>query len=451
MRVAYFSPLPPTPSGISDYSRDLLPDLCELADVTVVAEDADSLDTGVLGRASVVDHREFDPAPQAQSRSINIYQMGNSPCHRYMYPFILKYPGIVVLHDYVLHHFVWENSIGIGKTAGYLREMGYSMGRDGLDSAHRVLAGKATPMFFQHPLSERVLDASFGLIVHSSYVRDLVLRTRPSAKVKVVPMGMPLPEVMPRNEARALLGLSKDSFIVASFGQASPHKRIDVVARAVAKLRVNVPDSLYIIAGSTVPGFDVSRVARDLGIEDVVKITGFTDSQSFTAFMMAADVCVNLRYPTAGETSASALRAMAAGRATIISDVGAAQDIPDSVCIKIDIGADEEEQLLQHLKTFAENKGAADSLGETARKYIAENHTLQGAARRYVSFINEVVDSPISSSKSLAGFIRNDPDEAVLDKIARDLDALAVTRQDRDIIGMVSELVRELGIKSVNG
>ncbi len=456
MKIAYFSPLPPSPSGISDYSADLLPYLSDLVDVTVVAEKVDSVNADTLGKVTLCDYQAFEatkacPEPSRRDGiplSINVYQMGNSPYHRYIYPFILRYPGIVVLHDYVLHHFLAGISLGAGKEGNYLLEMGYNLGRAGLDMAHQVLEGKASPPLFEEPLSRRVLDSSLGIIVHSSYVRDLILRERPLANVKVIPMGIPIPQEMPREQARGVLGLDKDAFIIASFGEASPHKRIDVVARTFAKLREDHANSLYIIVGNTMPSLDVHSMVEDLGLGDAVQVTGFVDKDMFTTYMMAADVCVNLRYPTAGETSASTLRTMAAGRATIISDVGAAQDLPDSVCIKIGVGGDEEEQLAGCLKSFIENRNAADTLGRVARQYIAEKHTLQGAARRYVSFINEVLNSSPLPIRNVMNDVGNSLDDVVLNKIASELSALGVTGDDNNIIGMVSRLAGEVGIRN---
>ena len=449
MRIAYFSPLPPTPSGISDYSTDLLPYLSALTDVTVVAESVDEVNREILGKASLCHYRAFSPLERDTPQFMNVYQMGNSPYHRFIYPFILRYPGIVVLHDYVLHHFIAGITLGADNAGDYIREMGYNLGSEGLDTSREVLKGKISAPLFEEPLSRRVLDSSLGIVVHSGYVRDLVLRERPLCNVKVVPMGVPVPMSTPRDEARDVLGLDKDVFIIASFGEASPHKRIDVVARVFARLRDHDKDLLYIIVGNTMPSLDIHGMVNDLSIGDAVKITGFVDKDMFATYMMAANVCVNLRYPTAGETSASALRTMAAGRATVISNIGAAQDIPDSICIKVGIGEDEERQLAEWLKHFIENRGAADLMGDTARRYVSENHSLQGAARRYISFINEVANSsPVPVMKRAMSHVGNSLDEVVLDRIAREITAVGVTREDTGIIDMVSRFAGDVGLKS---
>ena len=37
-----------------------------------------------------------------------VYQMGNSPAHAYIYEALLKYPGVVVMHEFILHHLrIW--------------------------------------------------------------------------------------------------------------------------------------------------------------------------------------------------------------------------------------------------------------------------------------------------------------------------------------------------------
>jgi len=89
MRIAWFSPLPPTRSGIAAYSVELLPYL----------ERRYTIETFDEGRAHdfVWTHRQ-DPYDLA------VYQLGNAPWHDYMWAYLAAYPGLVVLHDARLHH-----------------------------------------------------------------------------------------------------------------------------------------------------------------------------------------------------------------------------------------------------------------------------------------------------------------------------------------------------------
>ena len=86
MRVAYYSPLPPSRSGVADYSALLLPALRARIDVVVASP----------GR--------FRRPPKAD---VALYHVGNDPeAHGWIAEALSRRPGVVVLHDFVLHHLV---------------------------------------------------------------------------------------------------------------------------------------------------------------------------------------------------------------------------------------------------------------------------------------------------------------------------------------------------------
>jgi hypothetical protein len=114
---------------------------------------------------------------------------------------------------------------------------------------------------------------------------------------------------------------------------------------------------------------------------------------SSTAYLHAVDVCVNLRDPTAGETSASALRCLAAGRPTIVSNVDANQELPDESLLKVPVGDEEEPMLTQALRILAAHPEVRAQLGGAGRAYVAREHTLERAARGCITFLEELQES----------------------------------------------------------
>src|SRR5206468_724169 len=108
------------------------------------------------------------------------------------------------------------------------------------------------------------------------------------------------------------------------FGHINPYKRVEAVLRAVKDLRASRPDVRYLLVGSISPSYDVRAAIGRAGLEDSVTVTGYVDRTAFEDYVAAADICLNLRHPTAGETSASALRlgrnAATARRAAVGAD-----------------------------------------------------------------------------------------------------------------------------------
>lgn len=449
LKLAYFSPLPPQPSGISDYTRDLLPHLSNWAEVHLFIDDYAPSKGALSPTIPAWNYREYPWRREAHHYDCTVYQMGNNLVHRYMYPYIARFPGVVVLHDLVLHHLLLGAALDTRAPGIYLREMAYAYGHAGARVARDVLMGRREAPFFEYPLCERTLDVSLGVLAHSQYVFDWVREHRPHVRVRQVPMGIPLPpDSPPKPVLRRQLGLPEDAYVVASFGQATHHKRIPTVLRSVARLLSEKVNVYYVIVGSPAPDLDLEKQARELGVAQRVRVTGYVPEEVFNAYLRAVDVCVNLRYPTAGETSASALRSMAAGQPTIVSDIGANRELPDSCCIKLPVDEDEEALLAKLLQLLAARSELRAQLGSNARQYVERHHSLDQAAKGYVSFLEELVWTPKVApvKKAASGF-----DSDYLSAVADHLDALGFHRSDNALLHRLGGALAELGLDPHKG
>lgn len=382
-----FTPLPPQPTGVADYMRDLLPPLIALADIDVFIDDYAHDATSVPAPCGVYPHREFLVRRAETPYDCVVYHLGNSPFHRYLYPYAVHVPGVAVLHDHVLHHLL----AGMSEEGGsgfYFREMAYNAGTTGVRTAWEALMTHTEVPFYQYPLNRRILDVSLGIAVHSDYLRALIEREAPEGPVACIPMGMPLPTAAGDPLAlRAVLGIPPGRFVVGSFGQATAQKRIPQVLQAIAGLASRGADIHYVIVGNVGAELDVSATVERLGLQDRVTVTGYVDETAFNAYLHAVDVCVNLRYPTAGETSAAALRCMAAGRPTIVTGVGANLEFADEACLKLPAGQQEVPMLERVLQVLLDAPEAREHLGRGARDYVQREHALTAAAAGMVSFV----------------------------------------------------------------
>lgn len=396
-RLAVFSPLTPQRSGIADYMEDLLPALTERAEVHLFADDwVAPANPALRWQAPVYRSSLFEAADALYRYDLAIYQMGNSPVHRQTYPLVFQRPGILVLHDLVLHHLIAGMTFAQGDLAGYVREMAFAYGEEGQALAEQITAGRLPPPFFSHPLSERAMRASLAVIVHSEFGVRLVQHCAPGVPVVRVPMGIPYVEEPDRAAARAALGLPQDSFVVASLGEASPHKRIEEALEGFADVARNHSKALYVIVGNVAPGMDFLGLAERLGIRDQVLVTGHVSREAFQNYLAAMDVCMNLRYPTAGETSATALRAMALGKPVLVSDIGANQEFPDAVCGKLPVFDGEQEAIAAALRRLVEEPDWREQMGRAAREFVLTEHTLEAAAAGYMGIVEQLLHTGLA-------------------------------------------------------
>ncbi|MDI3340876.1 MAG: glycosyltransferase family 4 protein, partial [Sphaerobacter sp.] len=267
-------------------------------------------------------------------------------------------------------------------------------GQAGRDAATRVLRGQMPSALFQFPLSEDVIEAARVVLVHSEHSRAQVLGWCPHARVLRVPMGVPLPPEIPRERARRLLALPEDQFVVASVTFINPYKRLDVVMQAVRRLREFLPARL-VLAGGVSHLVPLERLVGMFGLEQAADVLGYVDDCTARLVVAAADVCVNLRWPTAGETSASLLRTMGAGRPVLVTDAGSFAEYPDGAVIKVPPDVLEEETIFALLRALAEQPALRDRVGRLARAFVAREHSLAAMARGYAAAISEVIGRPV--------------------------------------------------------
>lgn len=384
MRLAYCSPLRPQASGVSDYSEELLPYLARYFDLTLVADHLAPTNPALAALPRI----EIDAlAEHAREFDTIVYHIGNAPLYESIYNAARRVPGVIVLHDVVLHHFRAWQTIDRGDSARYFEAL---RGAYGDTVAEQARTNPASINRFDYPLSEELVQYAQGVIVHSAYAEDFVRKAAPRVPVGVVPMGVPLGDSIDLQQARARLGLGADTFLVSAFGEIHPHKRITVALEAFAEFYRAHPNARLLLIGSESPNYDVTPLLQTLGIAEVVTRVGFVPMEMYENYVAASDVCLNLRYPTAGETSASLLRLLAAGKTTFVTRTGAYAELPDAVCVKIEPDAHEKNLLVTYLEFFYAHPEARVLLGANARKFVESEHTLERAAAGYWEFLKQV-------------------------------------------------------------
>ena len=411
MRIAFFTPLNPKRSGISDYSEALLPHLAARAgQIDVFVEDDPPAARLPQANLRIRPFAEFDAENWAASYDAILYQMGNNPYHVSIYELALRVPGVVVLHEFNLHHLLAAVTIARGDWDGYFREVEYNGGAAALEQARRAQTGMQEPDYDGLAMNRRLLERAQGVIVHSEYMVRAVRQAGFPLPIRKIPHGVEIP-VVDRTEARrqfselAGFALDETTPVFGIFGFLKPYKRIHEVLRAFARLRASYPQARMVLVGEEHPRYPLRPLIVELGIEDAVEIAGYVPLDAFTSAIAACDVCINLRWPTVGETSGSFLRALAMGKPTLVSEVGTFLEFPDDVAIRIPAptagpvpGNDRENSretdwLYEYMKVLLDDPALARGVGERARAYVAQECAWPKVAGEYIEFLEEMVRS----------------------------------------------------------
>lgn len=373
LKIAFFGPLNPTRSGISDYDEELLPLLRRFYDIDVFIDGTPQADR-------VFHHSEFYPRHIRRRYDLTLYQMGNSLLHEYMYGYLFQHPGAVIFHDYCLHHSRAKMLLLKGLVDEYLAEVKacYPNNDRLVQTIHGGLAGDL--LLYYYPFVELILRSSYAAGTHTDVAAEK-LRGADTPVVKI-PMAVHVEEQAHRGEDPF-----PEKLVIASFGLITPAKRISTVLDVLRELKKYYPQLLYLLVGDVAPEYELQKEIEKFELQGNVQVTGRVDRPTFHGLMARADIIVNLRYPSAGEMSATLLRAMAYGKPVLMTRLRQFQELPAGSVIRIRPNEQEWLDLFHNLWPLIENESLRKRFGDSARNYIEAKHQPQQMLQKYQELI----------------------------------------------------------------
>jgi glycosyltransferase involved in cell wall biosynthesis len=198
-------------------------------------------------------------------------------------------------------------------------------------------------------------------------------------------------------------GLPADRLVVGSFGHINPAKRLPQLLEGFRLLRERVPEALLLLVGSVAPSLQ-------LELPEGATHVDYVSEDRLWSLLAATDICVSLRYPTMGETSGVAVRALTIGRPQVVSDVGWFSELPDDVAFKVPVGDDEVDVLAARLEQIAGDPELRRAMGAAARSYAEREHDLGRVADAYAAVLEEHV-----GREAVEGAVQNAVAEAAAD------------------------------------
>jgi len=388
LNIAFVTPLNPIPNGLSDYSELLLPALAEHADITIYSE------CGIPENQAIADRFEVRPVRQLlrhhAQHDLRLYQIGNSADHASAFEMLRCLPGIVVLHEPFLH----TGYRYMSTLRPYQRELLYELGALEPDAQAHWAAEADRVVLQAAPLIRRLVDSSLGVIVHSQAARRLVVQTSSprahAVPIEVIPHLMGLPPRSEPRTARSEFGWPVDALLIGVPGTIDPTKEPALTLRAFAGVSRIQSDARLIFMGDRPLDYGLSDLVRELNLLGRVEFMGRVEPLAKLERALAAcDIIVNLRRPTIGETSGTALRALALGRALVVRDSGWFGEIPAECSLKIGATA-EIEELTQVLLTLASQPELRQRLGDAARAHLQAECDVTQVAQRYAAFLQVI-------------------------------------------------------------
>jgi glycosyltransferase involved in cell wall biosynthesis len=388
--MALVTPWPPQQTGIADYSYDLATALSgtgiELVVYTTEKEPKPLGDTKII---SIDESKSID---ELNTYDRVIYQLGNNTdYHLWMIPLLKNYPGVVHIHDLVMHHIAAWLTWVQGDEEGYVQLLekwyglkGLSHGIKSLDTGNYLWDGVNIMEF---PLYEEYAQYAQTIIVHSAFALNHIRHNLPDIPSFQAPQIYNTHAISePRKELRKITIL----------GGVDPQKRLDWVLEALSSRYHNhslkSPLELHIVGSVDDRCEYLKALAQEIsGPTLTIKFHGRVPESAFLDIFAQSDLCIALRYPTMGETSAIVMRALQLGIPTIVNDIGWYAELPGDIVEKLPV-QDCAGLLGKQLNHLLNNKGSFEKWAESCHHYARTEFSLG----EYGAYYKDLCENPLA-------------------------------------------------------
>ena len=265
-----------------------------------------------------------------------IYNIGNNPWyHSYMVDAMEDNPGYIILHDYVLYYL----TVGVHQRRCDLFQTIYTLeGVQGINTVKDSIKQRHEPDLLLHTsiaselhMNQEVIMMSKGVLVHSSYTKDLVNRKypeKPCCKIDLINMSLTEASRDYQDYKNNCYKIPEDAFVIGSVGFIAPTKQNELCCKTVRLYnQTHSAKIYYLMIGE---GTYVDRY-----LDRYIIKTDFLNTEDYLCAIERCNLILNLRYPTNGETSATLIQCMGKGKACIVTDIGWFKEIPDDSVVKI--------------------------------------------------------------------------------------------------------------------
>ena len=402
-RLAYCCPMPPDASGVAYYGASVLSQLARVYEVTVVTQRGSTTDPWVNSVAlPVIDFERF--AAQAASFDRVLYHLGNSPFHEAMFDQLQLTRGAVVLHDVHLGDYFAYRAKQAGRPETFLRDLALAHGLVALAACHGGSAGTVATKGFS--LIPHVLRRATSVVVHSEHAMSVLKEqlhptgdARAVAWARVLKTRLPraLPDVSRRRQkalkARDYFNIPQHDRLLISLGYLHESKCSEQVLSLFASLCDEHPGrSIHLrFVGAMVQAdsswseafCEALNLVKQNYPHCSVEVTGWVDDEAYQQWIDAADIAIQLRKDSRGESSGAALDALAGGLALLVNNHGALAEIHAASI------ADTQASMLQTLSRWLSNDGSLQQAQEQSIAYVNQWHQPLDVACCYAQAIEQ--------------------------------------------------------------
>jgi len=385
LRIAYFSPVLPQKTGVAAVVEPVLRHLDNFPEIDLeLFIDGSAISISTLNYPFPVhDMSNYDNDDLRSQFHLAVYQVGNNlEFHERILGYFFRYGGILELHDISLYDLFYGSTLARNNTEEYIKCMRYCHGISKSKILYMLQNGEAVPSRvdpLRYPAIRHLIDRASAVIVHSDFARNYVCGISSSKPVISIPL--PLPEQIALLDRKNSMS---SNLVFGSFGYITKEKRIEPILNALSLLKQNNIEFMYYLVGQDLIG--VGPLIRERQLENQVRYVGYVSEDEFNHYISICDLCLNLRNPTRGESSASLHWLLAQGKNVVVSDVGSFQEYPEEIVFKVSTSNDESSELYDLFQYAAQNRAVLKQREKHIVNYARRNFDCCSISKKYRDF-----------------------------------------------------------------
>ena len=404
-KIALLTPLHPQKTGIADWAEEMLPYLRKSLgndyQIDLFVEDCMPTEADTIANHKIYPLEIFESV--CETYDLCVYQMGNNRFHTTIYQIAMRHPGIIIMHDFAIHHLVAGIYLDVMKDdVAYFNEVGANHGEEAKNLSYQRAANGQLGLWetdaIDYPMNRTITKNAEGVIVFSEYAKNRLEQYGDAVPIHRAYLHCSgEARVCSKSEitsARSQLGLhmqDKEKLICA-FGFIGKSKRPYSILRAAEHLKKEGYQFRLVFVGQLQEDCkDLPKEIDRAGMKNQIHITGFTSAEDFDLYVQASDICISLRYPTMGETSGVLMRALRYGKPSIVTNIGTFQEFSDNTVIKISWDNSEVEELTQALRNLLNQPDLCAQMRDNGIAYAREHLEPAKTAEDIAQFLKAAI------------------------------------------------------------
>jgi glycosyltransferase involved in cell wall biosynthesis len=219
----------------------------------------------------------------------------------------------------------------------------------------------------------------------------------PAEKVLVINNGAntDIFKPMDQKQARARLGLDDSKKYVCFVGHLAAWQGVEFLIYSSPLILEKCPDVRFLVVGDGVMRERLLKIASEMGLSEKFTFTGRVPYEDVPVYINAADICVapfiKERNSKIGLSALKTYEYLACGKPIVASSISGVKDLIDLSGGGIPVTPENPEELANAVVKLISDQKTRSTMGEQGRKYVVENHSWDGVARKILDICDDIV------------------------------------------------------------